>query len=99
MFDEQNSSYWLAQSAPVDEDAAEGETTESEYEKLPGRFGRIFKIPTGMTVQPTNPSITFNPDGRIEKSQIDVCYKDKCLIISTLNQSGYVVVQEAPEEL
>lgn len=99
MFDEGNNSYWLTQAAPDDEEGpAAEEPPDVIYEKLPGRFGRVFKVPAEMTLAPTHSSVTFTPDGRIEKIQIDVCRQDQCMIVSTQNQSGYVAVIESPEE-
>ena len=93
MFDDQYRRYWLEEQTRGQDDEETQEESPNDYKTISGRLGRIAKIPEEIAVQGPL-SITFTPDGRIEKNQINVCQKDRCLIISTQNQSGAVIVAE-----
>ena len=95
MFDEPATRYWLEEANVVDEDQEDKGT--DEYKPVAGRLGRVSKIPEDITIE-TDPSIMFTPDGKIEKTQMSVCQEKQCLIISTQNQSGSVVVAEEEPE-
>ena len=94
LFDDGMMNYRLEEAESDEESEIEDEDTPVEYRPVSGRFGRTFKIPNGITVDAESPSIAFNPDGRIEKTQINVCQAGQCLTVSTQNQSGYVIVAE-----
>ena len=92
-FDELFTHYWLEQAVSPDNEELE-EEIPANYQPVSGRLGRVSRVPEGLTLNTANPSITFAPDGRIDKTQIHVCRTNQCLIISTQNQSGAVVVAE-----
>jgi len=92
MFDEQLTSYWLEEAIQESEEG--DEEVSVDYKPVSSRLGRKSAVPDGITVEAPNPAIVFTPDGRIEKTQIKVCQKEECLIVSTQNQSGYVNVAE-----
>ncbi len=65
-----------------------------EYERFKGRMGREFEISDLIKIDFMEGNVTFFPDGTIEKKEINVCKEDRCLLISTKVQRGYVNVIE-----
>lgn len=91
VLDESSMHYWLLQGSSSGYD----ENAQTDYQQIPNRWGRQFEIPLGITVEATNPTVEFYPDGKIEKVQIKVCYNDRCMIVSTETQRGKIHVFES----
>ena len=88
-FDPQFSSYWLLEKK-------NGEEPSDAYQRLKTRFGKVFRIPAEITVSSEDGVIDFFPDGTIEKQEVKFCQKDRCYIVSSKEQRGFVHVFEAP---
>ena len=88
------SSFWLKQkSQDTDQSGAE------EFERIPSRLGKTFKVPTDIKLVSPRQTIDFYTDGTMDKVSVQVCYKEKkCLNVSTEEQSGYIHVFEAATE-
>jgi len=63
---------------------------EESFEKIPSRRGRVFRIPDRVTFQSERDSITFYPDGKMDKARIFLCLSERCYTISSQDQSGYI---------
>ena len=86
-------SYSLQQESPQVSDDVSG---EKKFSLIHGRLGRMFKIPNELNLTAKSPSIQFYPDGKIDKANFLLCRKDRCLTISTKEQTGHVLVWENP---
>lgn len=85
-FDESASRYWLQ--------AAKGESgARAEYERIPGRMGRTFNIPDGISIESELSEISCHPNGILEKARIYVSdERGNYFTVSTREQVGYVHV-------
>ncbi|VAW18006.1 hypothetical protein MNBD_BACTEROID05-137 [hydrothermal vent metagenome] len=70
------------------------QVSSGEYERFKGRMGRDFQISDLIKINFTEGNLIFFPDGTIEKKEINVCKEERCLLISTKIQRGYVNVIE-----
>ena len=89
-FDSQYTSYWLSEKEIEDSPLA-------SYQRLSSQFGRVFHIPSKVSVQSDHQTIDFYPDGNIAKQSITVCSFKQCMVVSTKEQRGSVYVYEASE--
>jgi len=94
LFEEAMTYYRLEEAEKTSEEVAEDDEEDVDYRPVSGRFGRIHRIPRDISVHTESPFIVFTPDGRIEKTQINLCQAAQCLTVSTQNQSGQVIVAE-----
>ena len=62
------------------------------FSPVAGRLGRALEIPQEIQILAQNPTIDFQPDGKMAKVNWSLCDRDHCLSISTKEQSGYVQV-------
>ena len=85
VFDIAHHQYWL-------EDEIGNEDSEhSVFEKISGRFGRIFYVPEDIRLEADPSVIQFYPDGTIDQARIYLESQQKGFFtISTKEQSGYV---------
>ena len=88
IFKEDNSQYWLEEEIS---DNGE-ENAEGNFRQIAGRFGRVFDVPEGITIESENPSIRFYPNGKIDKIRIYLHNRHNYLTISTREQANYVQV-------
>ena len=89
VFDLAQHQYWLEERLEERKDNEEGEN--GIFEKIPGRFGRVFNIPEGIRVEVENAAVQFYADGRIDKVRIYFeNLRKNYFTISTKEQSGYV---------
>ena len=96
-FNNDFSQYWLTQFAsPSNETETPG--AAPVYEKIAGRYGRIFSTIRGIHIQSLSDHIDFFPDGRIAKQRVYVCREEKCFTISTQEQRGFVDILEGKIE-
>jgi len=65
-----------------------------ESARISDRRGKEYKVPPEIACEATAPTITFSPDGRISHGRFTLCLKDKCLTVSTQDQSGRVLLLE-----
>ena len=84
-FDVSLSHYWLLQGPSLDE--AE-EMASGNFQEIPSRWGRKFEVPSDITIETTQSTVAFYPDGQIEKARINVCHENNCMIISSEGQRG-----------
>lgn len=83
------SKYWLTQEASSSED----EEGTGIFERIPGRFGRMFAIPQDIAVESEDPKILFYPDGKIDKIRIYLHNKKgDYFTITTEEQAGQVQI-------
>lgn len=87
--DKQTGKYWLTYN--LSKDAVR---SPQVMEPVPGRMGRVFRVPPEIRIESDFTKIELTPDGGIEKVKFVVCAKDQCLTISTQKQRGYVHVQQ-----
>jgi len=94
VFNTDFSQYWLS-------DFLEDSRGSSDpSQKISGKMGRIFKIPSQIIIELGQNTITFYPDGSIEKERVYVCLspsdkkEDLCLTISTKEQRGFVRIYD-----
>ena len=80
------------QGADTEKVSQEIDESPSGYNPIRGRWGRTFNIPGVITIETDNPAINFYPDGQVEKGRINVCYKSKCMLISTEERRGRVQI-------
>lgn len=89
VFGDQEPTYWMEEAAGQEQDG----NTDEKFTPITGRFGRVFGIPEGITLQAAQPHVGFYPDGRIDKIRIYLCNrKNNCFTLSTYEQDGYVQV-------
>ncbi|MDD3374464.1 MAG: prepilin-type N-terminal cleavage/methylation domain-containing protein [Candidatus Omnitrophica bacterium] len=70
---------------------------EKEFEKIPGRMGKVLTIPEKIEVQAEKETIHFYPNGLVEKVQINLTDQKNKIVVSTKEQRGSVYVYEAEE--
>lgn len=88
-FDDEHKAYWLTQKAKGPEKEEEG-----SFERLSGRLGRKYTITDGINIQTQGRTISFYPDGQIDKRRLRLCNDRRCFIISTKEQRGKVLIFE-----
>ena len=84
------SSYRLTEE--VWEDLLEEE--ERSFEAVPGRWGRVFKLPGSIKIKSEETDVRFYADGSMDKRYIAVCRDGQCLTVSTKEQRGHVQILE-----
>jgi len=86
--------YWLEEE--VLEDAREhkkGADEEKDFQRMAGEKGRIFSIPTGLTIEAEDPDIDLYPDSSMDRAQIVMYGKNnKKMVVSTQQKRGQVDV-------
>lgn len=81
-FNLDRSKYWLTKRS---------DSLEEQFERLKGKFGRVFAINDNLTLECESMEINFHPDGKIDKINIYLSNKsERFYTISTEAQSGYV---------
>lgn len=85
-FDSQFSRYWITQATSN----VDSEVLEGSFQRIKGRWGRLFSIPKHITIESGKESVEFYPDGRIEKIRVYLSYKKSHFTISTQEQMGRV---------
>jgi hypothetical protein len=88
-FNSEFSQYWLAEEIKDSVEAGEG-----EFKKISGRLGKKFNIPSGIKIELEDEFVSFYPDGSMDKKYIYVCNEKRCLIVSTKEKRGDVLVLE-----
>ena len=88
-FNPEFSEYWITEAVKDDE----GEQ-EKEFKRIPGRLGRRFNVPLGIKIELEDEFIYFYPDGSMDKEYIHVCNEKRCLVVSTKEKRGDVLVLE-----
>lgn len=68
------------------------EDSEMPFQRITKRLGRTFHIPEELSLETDNETVGFYPDGKMDKVRVTLCRKEKCLIVSTGEISGYVHV-------
>ena len=61
-FDFDEGKYWLT----MESDSL----SPTKFQKVGGRFGRIYEVPNGISIEGTENKLTFYPDGRADKLSI-----------------------------
>ena len=93
-------SYWLTQQdkdsaltpGAEPEQAPGGDEKEEEFTRVSGRYGKTRRLPAAATVDFEAETLTFFPDGSIEKAEISICGRQNCYGITTKERRGYVYV-------
>lgn len=90
-FNSDNDRYWLTERSE--------EEGLSVFNRITGRHAKDYNIPFNVIVQNSQPTVTFYPDGKIEKFDMNVCRQtdlktDKCFVLSSNQQRGAVHVFE-----
>ena len=88
-FNSERSQYWISQ----------GATDDMSSGRISSHLGRPRKIPTGVDVELEQESMSFHPDGSIDKQYVYVCQEDRCYTISSREQRGAVHVFDEKLEL
>jgi len=71
-----------------------GEDTEI-FEKLVGKYGRIFSLPRGISISGEKQAITFYPDGRCDGGELTLSEKNgQTLVLSVKGFGSRVEVKE-----
>lgn len=84
--------YWLEE-AVADNSGTGMNGEEKRFERLKGAKGRIFSLPSGVTVDVLTPNIVFYPDATMDRAQVLVRGKNqKEIIISTQERRGQIDV-------
>lgn len=97
VFDPQGLSFWLEQ-AVEQESQGFADEEEVEYLRVEDRFGKAVEIPDGFELRRQQDTVTFYPDGRIEKLEIAVCIEERCFLVLTKGQRGHVRVYPFDQE-
>ncbi len=87
VFNDDYTEYWLS------EDAEDKSLTspEAEFSRVPGRMGLTRRIPESIRVQSEEKDhLTFYPDGQIDRAEFAVCKGDRCKVVSTRIQRGFI---------
>jgi len=71
---------------------------EKNFTKVPGKFGRTYGIPPGIRAEASSQNIHFNESGQMDDAVIYLCRKERCVILSTQEQSGYVRMYDGKME-
>ena len=87
VFSTEFSQYWLEQ----------GDDKGVGFERFRSRLGRTFPVPHEIDIKVENQTLKFYSDGSIEKERINVCQEQKCVIVSTQEQRGYIRVFKSDE--
>ena len=88
-FDSQMTSYWLIEDRS---DPEESLSIES-FERMAGRFGRIYHVPEKITIEADETLIRFYPDGTMDKVNIYVSNnREEVFTISTFQKTGQVQI-------
>lgn len=80
MFAEGLPAYWLL------------DGTGGEFAKIPGRWGRRFCVPDGITADFSCAYIDFYPDGQMDQGDVQVCGGKMCLEVSSQEIAGRISV-------
>ena len=97
VLDEESKHYWITEQDPQDEDS-DPNASPAVFTRISGRLGRALAIPLAIRIQAENPTLQFYPDGTIDKDSFQLCGKNRCLTVSTKEQSGAVRVFENASE-
>lgn len=82
---EDNSKYW------IEERAGEQQSSDEQFVHIRGQWGRTFTIPDEIVVEAKNiGKVDFFPSGQIEGVDVDICLREKCIIVSTQKRRGHV---------
>lgn len=93
-FDPEFLKYWLTQQAS----SLTPPSAATIYENISGRMGRVFSVPANVEIKTDDTAISFYPDGSIEKQIIEICYKQKCSLITTQEKRGSIEVYESESD-
>jgi len=88
-FNPEFSKYWLAEEIKDSEEEEGG-----EFKKISGRLGKKNNVPSRIKIELEEEFVYFYPDGSMDKKYIYVCDEKKCLIVSTKEKRGEVLVLE-----
>ena len=88
-FNTELTEYWLTEVRSADPSVEEA---SNEFERLSGRMGAKRRVPAELVVKidATIAGLTFYPDGRMDKAELAVCKQERCKIISTRIQRGFI---------
>ena len=76
-------------------DDSEEETDDSGWEKVPGRYGKVFYLPSGIRFRGELDRLKFYPGGRCDKASILVTdEKNESYEIRTNGRAGYVSIEK-----
>ena len=89
-FDPDFLQYWLTQQM-VDETKIDAGLI---FERITGRYGRIFKVPAEVRIETKINYMSFYSDGTMGRERIYICHEKQCLTISTQEQRGFVQIFE-----
>ncbi len=90
-FDATFSKYWLTQQVSPSQES----DSQENFERIPGKFGRMFAIPQGITVESEIPKVFIYPDGKIDQVRIYLHnQKNDYVTVTTREQAGYAQVFE-----
>lgn len=85
-FDPEFSSYWITEGV---DSVLESDDTQG-FQKISGRFGKVFRIPDDLSIEGEASAVTFYPDGRIDRQRFSLCNEKRCFMVSTKEQRGHV---------
>jgi len=88
-FDSEYKAYWLMEKVKGQERDEGG-----AFERLTGRLGRRTTINDEINIEAEGHTISFYPDGKIDKQHLRLCNDRRCFMISTKEQRGKVLIFE-----
>lgn len=67
---------------------------EKSFVAISNRLGRLFDISKEMIVSGESAEIAFYPDGTIDLVEVSLCLSEKCYIVTSKVQRGFVTIFE-----
>ena len=87
-FDAGGRQYWLLQRDEV------SSGPETEFRRVPSRFGQTHSVPEMVTLEPGTPDVTFYPDGRADSFQAFIYDRERHGYRVTTHWTGRVRLAE-----
>ncbi len=89
-FEEGLRTYRLRQFTPSE--GGDAPACDTAPETIPGRWGRLFRVPAPVKVEAAGTTVNFFPDGQMQRERIFFCHQEQCVTVSTREQRGRVLV-------